>query len=123
MQFLRKSLLPALCSLDRCERDLVAELSEAVDVVPLDTRGVELVEVVGTEIGVGLPGPQQVVGDHEHTVGDGHRRLVLAPATREPVVLRGEVLVPRAGEAPSDLAQDRAQPGVALRRLPAQALA
>src|SRR5437764_8890283 len=94
------SLLPALRHLLPRERDLVAELLEPLDVMALYPLGAEPVEVARPEVAVGPAGLEQVVGDHQHAVGHRHRRLVLAPAPGEPVVLRGEVAAPRAGEAP-----------------------
>lgn len=87
------------------ERDGVAELLQAADVVALEPRGVELVEVVGAELGVRTLVAQHVIDDDAHAAGDGDDGLVLAPAASDAVVLGVQVGTLRPGDAPGHLAE------------------
>ena len=52
---------------------------------------VEVVEVVGAELMVGLFGREHVIDDHQHAVRDGHERLVDAAPVRQAAELDAEV--------------------------------
>jgi hypothetical protein len=81
-----------LCSLmDRFHRYLGAQRLQAGDEALLDAGGVPLVEVVMAQLPISGAPLQDVVGDHEDTVAHGHRRLLLAPAPGEPMVLRRHI--------------------------------
>lgn len=69
------------------ERAGVADLLQAADVVALEPCGVEPVEVVWAEVGVGALVAEHVIDDDEHAVGDSDDGFVLAPATGDAVIL------------------------------------
>ena len=67
----------------RGKRDRVAELFESANMMTLNASGIELVKGVSSEIRVRFLLPQDMVHDHQQTVGDGDTGLLsfrLAPA-------------------------------------------
>ena len=66
---------------------------------------------------------QHVVDAHQRAMRHGENGFLLATATRDAVVERGQIGVGRMRDRPGNLAQDGTQLGVALARLAAQALA
>ncbi len=71
--------------------DGVAELLEAVDQAALGGDAIALVEIGRAEVDVGAIVLEQVPNDHQNGVSDGHRCLVPAAASDEPVVLRRQI--------------------------------
>jgi hypothetical protein len=84
------------------------ELADELALVVLD--GVALLEVVLAELLVGHALVQDVVGDHQHRVGDGHGGLARASATPQAVILGVEVGALGAAGRLGDLAQAATQP-------------
>lgn len=80
----------------------------------LQTLGVQALKVVGTKVGVGTVVAQHVIEDDEHTMGDRYYGFLLAPATRQAMELRREVVVRGMGNGPGDLPEQGAQPRIAL---------
>ena len=58
-----------------------------VDVAALEVGAVQLVEVVRAQIRVGLVVTQQVVEDHQDAVRHRQDRFLLAPSTRQAVII------------------------------------
>src|SRR5258708_21976487 len=77
----------------RGERDGVAKLLEAADMVVLETLPVQLREVVRAEIVVRTVVAQYMVEDHQDTVTDCHHGFLLAQAARQAMELGGQIVV------------------------------
>src|SRR6476620_10841341 len=108
------------------ERDGVAELLEARDVVTLALPGgalVEALEVGGAQVAVRFAVPEDVVGDDEDAVRHGDDGFWGATPAGQAMVLRGQVSAPFPTGTPGALAEHGPQPGVAFGEPPAQALA
>src|SRR5262245_24239776 len=74
---------------------------------------VQLVEVAATEFSVGRAMAEQVPRGDEGRVAHGHDGFLVASAARDPVVLRGQIAVPRPDRPPRTFDQRGAQPAVA----------
>lgn len=111
------------CILLGRECDGVAELFEAMNVVPFQTCGVQLGEVVRAEVVVGLLITQDMVGTDQDTVGHRHDRFGPTAAAGETGELGAKVAILGAGSRPGDLTEGSAEPGVALGGLATEALA
>ncbi len=66
----------------RGKRDRVAELFESANMMTLNASGIELVKVVSSEIRVRFLLPQDMVNDHQQTVGDGDNGLLSPSSSR-----------------------------------------
>lgn len=112
-----------LGGLVRRERDRVPQLFEASDVVPFDPSRVEVVEVVGPQIGRGLLIAQEVVRDDQDALRHSNNGLLFAPPPGKAVKLGMQIGAALPGDRPGDLPQHGPQPGIAFGRLATQALA
>ena len=86
----------------------------------LEAFGVQVLEIIRPEIGVGTVVAEDVIEDDEHTMGDRSYGFLLAPPTRHAMELRSEVVVCGMGDGPGDLPKHRAQPRIALCRRAAE---
>jgi hypothetical protein len=91
----------------------VAQGFEDLAMVTGGAVGIELEEVIGPEVLVRLPGPQQVIDHLELRMGYGNHGTFLAAAARQTVELGPEVRILRTGRRPGGLAQGRLEPAVA----------
>ena len=126
--FLRKSVWN-VCSGDFCwgEGDRIAALLQAPDVLALEPGVVKLLEVVRSQVMVGLVGAQHVIDADQEAMGDRHNGALFAAAPRESVIERRWIGVMRMDSGPGDLpqrcpsvARSQRLPGVLcpLKRLP-----
>ena len=104
------------------ERDGIAELFKPMDGVALESRGVQMGEVVRAEVDVGLVVAAHVGDGDDQGVGDGDDRLQLATAVGKAVVPGGEIGIRGVRDRPGDFAQDGLEPGIAVVRLAAERL-
>ena len=93
----------------RGKRDRVAELFESANMMTLNASGIELVKVVSSEIRVRFLLPQDMVNDHQQTVGDGDNGLLSPSSSRNAMVLGRQILVLHAGDDPGHFSQHRSQ--------------
>jgi len=107
-----------LCSLgERLDSNAEPERFQARDEAALEPGGVPLVEVVMAQLTIRGPVLQDVVRNHENTVGHSHHRLLLPAAPGEPMVLRPEI-GPGVTGGPRGRDESRPQPLVPLPGLP-----
>jgi len=82
-------------------------LLEAVNVVSLDSGCIELVEVIGAELGVRPSGAQEVVDHDEQAMRYGDDGLLAPASPRHTLELRVEVRVAHLDGVPGDFTHDR----------------
>ncbi len=107
----------------RGKRDRVAELFESANMMTLNASGIELVKVVSSEIRVRFLLPQDMVNDHQQTVGDGDNGLLSPSSSRNAMVLGGQIIVLHAGDDPGHFSQHRSQISVSRARCATKPLA
>ena len=100
----------------RGKRDRVAELFESTSMMTLNASGIELVKVVSSEIRVRLLLPQDMVHDHQQTVGDGDNGLLSPSSSRNAMVLGRQIIVLHAGDDPGHFSQHRSHISVSRAR-------
>ena len=77
-----------------------------------NARGIELIEVIDSELSVGLASLQDVVDGNQNAVGDGGSSLVPATPSSNAVELGVKVTGLCTNARPGDLAHDRPQPHI-----------
>ncbi len=102
----------------RREGDGISKLLQPLDVVTFDARLVQVIEVVGPEIGVRALVAQHIVEAHEDAVRDRDDRFVLAATTGNTLEEGAEVRATGPRRRPRDLAEDGTRPDVAFGCLP-----
>ena len=93
----------------RGKRDRVAELFESANMMTLNASCIELVKVVSSEIRVRFLLPQDMVNDHQQTVGDGDNGLLSPSSSRNAMVLGRQIIDLHAGDDPGHFSQHRSQ--------------
>ena len=102
----------------RCEGDGIPKVLQPLDVVAFDARLVQVIEVVGLEIGVRALVAQHIVEAHEDAVRDSDDRFVLAATTGKTLEEGAERRATGPRRRPRDLAEDGARPDGAFGCLP-----
>ena len=96
------------------QRHGVAQLLQSAHMVTLQTNGVESIEIVGAQVGIGSLVAEHMVDDDQHTVGHSDNRLMDASTLAQAPILRHEIVITGVRNRPDDLPQDRAEPRTAL---------